>query len=98
LDIYKVFAEDENETFIFLFTYKPSTEEVLFKLGSLIECEPHIYDIFPEPNQETVVLDDILSVITEDGKEMFIPQGLSVNFFSVSRILFGRTDDPAHQS
>ena len=89
MDVYRYFAEDENDRFIFLFTYQATLTEVLMRLESIIGCEPYVYDVFPEPYQETVELEDILSVLTKDGVEMFIPQGLEVNYFSVARILFG---------
>ena len=89
MDVYRYFAEDENDRFIFLFTYQATLTEVLMRLESIIGCEPYVYDVFPEPHQETVELGDILSVLTKDGEEMFIPKGLEINYFSVARILFG---------
>ena len=93
MDIYRYFAENESVRFTFLFTYKPSKEELLTKLNSSLGYDAYIYDIFPEPNQETVCLEDILSVMTEGGKEMFIPSGLTVNYFDQVMVLFGKDDE-----
>ena len=38
---------------------------------------------------------NIISVITKNGSEMFIPAGLKVNFFSMVRVLFGEELDEA---
>ena len=90
MDIFRYFAEDENKRFIFFFTFKPNINSVIKRLEQQVGYEVYVYDIFPEPYQESIVLDDLLSVITSNGSEMFIPSGLKVNIFSMSRALFGR--------
>tara|TARA_B100000131_G_scaffold310511_1_gene342285 strand:- start:2101 stop:2385 length:285 start_codon:yes stop_codon:yes gene_type:complete len=90
MDIYRYFAEDSSQRFIFLFTYKAAEEDVLLRLQNILGYEPYIYDIFPEPNQEEYCVEDILSVITKNGSEMFIPSGLHVKYFDQIRVLFGR--------
>jgi len=93
MDVYRYFAEDAHKRFIFLFTYKPEKQSVLEKLKEVLGYEPYIYDIFPEPNHEEHTIEDILSVMTESGREMFIPAGLTINYFDQSRILFGEPDE-----
>ena len=90
MDIFRYFAEDENKRLIFFFTFKPDIKHVINKLEEEVGYKVYIYDTFPEPHQEDVVLDDLLSVIASNGSEMFIPSGLKVSIFSVSRILFGK--------
>lgn len=92
MDIYKYIAENEIKRFTFFFTFKADKDYIINYLNNEFNSKVHIYDIFPEPHSESVELKDILSVITSDGSEMFIPAGIKVNIFSNYRILFGLTD------
>ena len=92
MDIYRYFAENEKIMLVFLFTYRPSKEEFFLNLKESLGYEPYIYYIFPDPNQETVLLEDILSVLTSNGKELFIPAGLKVEYFDQVRVLFGEPE------
>ena len=93
MDIYRYYAEDEKKRFIFYFSYKPLLGEIMQTLTDALGFEPYIYDIFPEPYTTSEVLEDLLSIRTASGKEMFIPAGLEVNYFDQCRILFGENND-----
>ena len=90
MDIYRVYAEDQNERFLFYFSYEPVFQEIIYSLSKELGHEPHIYDIFPEPNTSKETLGDLLSVKTSCGKELFVPSGLEVTFIDLYRVLFGR--------
>tara|TARA_R100000008_G_scaffold70245_1_gene47807 strand:- start:534 stop:812 length:279 start_codon:yes stop_codon:yes gene_type:complete len=92
MKIYKYFAEDEKTRYTFLYTFKASKQEIIQHLKSIEGDDIIIFDIFPEIHFEKVVLEDILSVITESGKEMYIPAGLEVEYHTVSRILYSKED------
>ena len=89
MDIYRVYAEDHKVRFLFYFSYEPIFQEIIYSLAKEINQEPYIYDIFPEPNTSKEVLENILSVKTSCGKEIFIPPGLEVTFIDLYRVLFG---------
>jgi len=89
MDIFRFHAEYQFQRYTFLFTYHPKIDEVILRLEEIVGSTLHIYDVFPHINHEEIILDNILSVITESGQEMFIPSGLTVNFFDQNLILFG---------
>ena len=93
MDIYKYIAENHHKRFVFYFTFKPKNDYIINYKKDNLNSEIHIYDIFPEPYSESIELDDILSVITSNGSEMFIPSGMRVNMFGVSRMLFELKDN-----
>ncbi len=92
MKIYRHYAENETQRYTFLYTFTPGREEVIQKLKSIEGNDITIFDIFPEINSETVELEDILSVVTQSGQEMFIPAGIEIEYVDVSRVLFGRDD------
>jgi hypothetical protein len=92
MKIYRHFAENETLRYTFLYTFTPGREEVIQKLKSIEGEGIIIFDTFPEINSETVELEEILSVVTQSGQEMFIPAGIEVEFVDVSRVLFGCSD------
>jgi hypothetical protein len=93
MDIYRYIAENENTRLTFYFTYEVHRDELLQRLTHAHGNAVHVYDIFPQPHTETVVLEEPLSIITESGKEMFLPPGFEVNFFDRVFVLFGDTED-----
>jgi len=90
MKIYRYYAEDEKNRYIFLYTFKPRKEELIERLKSLEGNGIIIFDIFPEINCEKIKLKDILSVITESGKEMYIPAGMEIEYQDIFRILFSK--------
>ena len=92
MKIYRHFAENEKVRYTFLHTFKPSKQEIIQHLKYIEGDDIIIFDIFPEIHFEKVVLEDILSVITKTGKEMYIPAGLEVEYHTVSRILYSKED------
>ena len=92
MDIYRYIAENEKSRLTFYFTYEVHAKELLRRLEEAHGNKVHIYDIFPHPNTESVTLEEPLSVITESGKEMFLPAKFKVNFFDRVFVLFGTTD------
>jgi len=92
MDIYRYIAENEKSRLTFYFTYEVHVDELLQRLEHAHGNKVHVYDIFPQPNSETAVLEDPLSIITESGKEMFLPPGFEVTFFDRVFVLFGDTD------
>ena len=93
MDIYRYYAENEHIRYIFFYTYRASGRELLTKLEALQEERVHIFDVFPEPNTESQVLKEPLSVITESGQEMFLPTGIKINIFDMGRVLFGKSEE-----
>ncbi len=93
MDVYRVYAEDQNKRFLFYFSYEPEFQEIIYCLAKELGHEPHIYDVFPEPNIEQHKLEEILSVKTSCGKEMFIPAGLEITIIDLYRVLFGSSED-----
>ena len=89
MDIYRYFAENEKSRLIFYFTYEVHMNELYPRIEEAWGNEIHIFDVFPQPYSETVTLEDPLSIITESGKEMFLPPGFEVNFFDRVFVLFG---------
>ena len=89
MDIYRTYAENELDRYIFYHSYRPSHKEIILELKKIIKYEPYIYDIFPEPNQADIILNEPLSIITKSGKEMFIQHGIKMSCFDTFRILFG---------
>jgi hypothetical protein len=92
MDIFRAFAENEFDRYLFFFTYEPSSNEVLYKLENIVGYTPYVYDIFPEPHQFDKDIEEPLSVITKLGTEMFIPVGLNVQVFDTFRILYGEEE------
>lgn len=88
--IYRHFAEDEKKRYIFLYTFKPKKEEIIKHLKSIEGSDIIIYDVFPEISFEKTKLTELLSVITESGKEMFVPAGLEIEYHDVFTILFSK--------
>ena len=89
MDIYRYFAENEKRRLTFYFTYEVHMDELRSRLEATWGQPVHIYDVFPHLNSESAILDEPLSVITESGKEMFLPAKFKVNFFDRVFILFG---------
>jgi hypothetical protein len=92
MDIYRYFAENEKTRLTFYFTYEVHINELFPRIEEAWGNKIHIYDIFPQPNAEIVILEEPLSIITVSGKEMFLPPGFEVNFFDRVFVLFGDTD------
>jgi hypothetical protein len=92
MDIYRYIAENENIQLTLYFTYEVHFDELIQRLEHAYGSTIHVYDIFPHPNTETVILKEPLSIITKSRKEMFIPEGLKVNFFDRVFVLFGDTE------
>ena len=90
MKINRYFAEDENNRYTFLYTFKLKKQELIEHLKLLEGSDIIIYDVFPEINFEKTKLTELLSVITESGKEMFIPAGLEVEFHDIFTILYGK--------
>tara|TARA_R100001082_G_C4363338_1_gene160494 strand:+ start:2388 stop:2660 length:273 start_codon:yes stop_codon:yes gene_type:complete len=90
MKIYRYFAEDEKNRYTFLYTFKPKKQELIEHLKLLEGNDIIIYDVFPEINFEKAKLTELLSVITESGKEMFIPAGLEVEYHDIFTILYGK--------
>ena len=88
--IYRYFAENEKNRYIFLYTFKPKIKEVIQNLKNIEGNDIIIYDVFPEINCEKIKLKDLLSVITESGKEMYIPAGMEIEYHDISNILFSK--------
>ena len=93
MDIYRAFAENEKDRYIFFYAYPPDEAEVILYLNNIIGYDPYIYDIFPEPNSFSEELEEPLSVLTKIGKEMFIQSGMKITYFDTFRILYGSEDD-----
>ena len=89
MDIYRYFAENEKTRLTFYFTYEVHMDELRPRLEEAWGQPVHIYDVFPQPNSESSVLEEPLSIMTVSGKEMFLPPGLEVHFFDRAFILFG---------
>lgn len=89
LEIFRSYAENEHERYIFFHSYVPSQDEVIISLEKILGYEVHIYDIFPEPNQEDFIVKEPLSIVTKSGQEMFLNVGMDVSRFDTFRILFG---------
>ena len=92
MDIYRYIAENENHRLTFYYTYEVHAKELLHNLREAHGNEIYVYDIFPHPNTEVVILTDPLSVLTRSGKEMFLPPGFEVNFFDRAFVLYGDAD------
>jgi len=90
IDIYRAYIEDENISYCFYFTYDPSSDEVIIKTEGLLGYKIHIFDIFPEINNEQIKIAEPLSVMTKSKIEMFLAQSTVVSFFDTFRILFGK--------
>ena len=75
------------------FTYKPSSEEVIERLEEILMKEVHVYDVFPEPNTESVCLDYDLSAMSTYGVAINIDKGTNISLFDTFRILFGDKDE-----
>ncbi len=93
MDVYRYYAENETSRLILYFTYEVHAKELIPRIENALEGKIHIYDIFPEPHSEKVVLTEPLSVITISGQEMFLPPGFEVTFFDRVRVLFGDKED-----
>ena len=91
--IYRYFAENEKTCYSFLYTFQPKIEEVIAHLRSIEEDDIIVFDIFPEIYFQKVTLAVPLSVLTEIGKEMFIPAGLEVEYCDQSRILYSSEEE-----
>ena len=91
--IYRYFAENEKTCYSFLYTFQPKIEEVIAHLRSIEEEDIMVFDIFPEMYFQKVTLEEPLSVLTEIGKEMFIPAGLEVEYCDQSRILYSSEEE-----
>ncbi len=89
MEVYRAFAENELNRYIFLFSYSPTEGEVLHRLKELVGYTPYIYDIFPEPNSFSEVAEEAVSIITRVGKEMFLQHGMNITYFDTFRILYG---------
>ena len=83
MKIYRYFAENEKTSYSFLYTFQPKIEE-----DDII-----VFDIFPEIYFQKVTLAVPLSVLTEIGKEMFIPAGLEIEYCDQSRILYSSEEE-----
>ncbi len=92
MKIYRYYAENEKIRYCFLYTFEPKIEEIIENLKSIEGDDIIIFDVFPEIHFEKVTLDEILSVQTEMGKEMFIPAGLEVEYWDQSRILYSKEE------
>lgn len=93
MDVFRSYAENESVRYVFYHSYCPSDGEVISKLKSIVGYEPYIYDVFPEPNQEDIVLKEPLSLITKSGSEMFVQHGITIACFDTFRILFGEPNE-----
>ena len=93
MDIYRYIAENEKSRLTFYFTYEVHVNELIQRLEHAHGGGVHVYDIFPQPHSESFILEEPLSIITESGKEMFLPPGFKVNFFDRVFILFGDVDN-----
>ena len=92
MKIYRYFAESEEIKYRFLYTFQPKIEEVIAHLRSIEEDDIIVFDVFPEIYFEKETLAEPLSVMTEMGKEMFIPIGLDIEYYDQSRILYSKEE------
>tara|TARA_R100000995_G_C3468474_1_gene117003 strand:- start:54 stop:332 length:279 start_codon:yes stop_codon:yes gene_type:complete len=92
MKIYRYYAENEKNRYIFLYTFQPKIKEIIENLKSIEGSDIIIFDVFPEINYKKTKLEDILSVITESGKEMYIPAGMEIEYHDISRILFSKEE------
>ena len=90
MKIYRYYAENEKSRYIFLYTFQPKIKEIIENLKSIEGNDIIIFDVFPEINYEKTKLKDILSVITDSRKEMYIPAGMEIEYHDISRILFSK--------
>ena len=92
-EVYKYIAENEKERYIFYFDF-PMSEAmfysiIIMEIGSNIT----VFDCFPEPNIEDIVLEEDLSIRNKDGLEVIVLKDSSVKIISTIRVLFGFNSD-----
>ncbi len=93
LELYRYFAEDAHDRYIFFYTYEENIDNVVAKLEGLIGHKAHIYDLFPGVHSEKIIAEEPLSVITKDGQEMFLPVGMEITVFDRQTILLGEAEE-----
>ena len=89
---YHVF-ENEAESYKVYFTYEEGVKRAIKHLEKSLGREMHIYDIFPNFDQDNKPLSSPLSVITKSQQEMFLPVGLEAELIACSFVLFGYKND-----
>ena len=93
LELYRYFAENAHNRYIFFYTYEEAIENVIAKLENILEHKVHIYDVFPGVNSEKIIAEQPTSVITKNVQEVFLPAGMEVVVFDQQTILFGNEEE-----
>ena len=92
MPIYLYILETEFEKYHLYFGYDPSPEKVLDMSDDVFGERAEIFDIFPEPNVKKGHLQEPLKIITEIGKDMYLPTDFNVEIITKYRLLFEYTD------
>jgi len=93
LELYRFFAENAHDRYIFFYTYEEDIDNVVAKLEHIVDHKVYVYDLFPGVHSEKIIAEEPLSVITKGGQEMFLPMGMEVTVFDRQTILFGPMED-----
>jgi hypothetical protein len=91
-ELFKVYyhvVENEEVRYRVYFAYQAQPREAIMQIEKMFNQKLHIYDIFPNFENEIKSLDTPIAVITESGKDMYLPTKLEMEFVGCSTILFG---------
>ncbi len=87
--IYYHVVENEAEKYHVYFSYQEGVKAAIKKVEHMLGQELHIYDIFPNFDEEKKVLTAPLSIITKSQQEMFLPVGIEIELVACATVLFG---------
>ena len=91
-ELFKVYyhvVENEEVRYRVYFAYQAQPREAVMQMEKMFVQKLYIYDIFPNFENEVKSLDTPIAVITESGKDMYLPTKLEMEFIGCNTILFG---------
>ena len=91
-ELFKVYyhvVENEEVRYRVYFAYQAQPREAVMQMEKMFAQKLYIYDIFPNFENEVKSLDTPIAVITESGKDMYLPTKLEMEFIGCNTILFG---------
>jgi hypothetical protein len=92
MQVYQYIIETEIDRYHYYFSYEILPKELMNLATEIFEGRANLVDIFPEPNVKKGYLKQPLKIITKMGKEMYLPEGLTIEIISKYRALFQYSD------